>query len=105
MPIPILSQESPNLAIVDWCLIATQEVSIVWQAVCFKNNFLQTYNKNSISEPHVLFLTISERHVTISEPQVIAITEPEVLLPNLTFYFRNSHSNSELEVLLLNLTF
>ena len=28
MPIPILSQKSPNLAIVDWCLIATQEVSI-----------------------------------------------------------------------------
>ena len=27
-PIPVLSQESPNLAIVDWCLIATQEVSI-----------------------------------------------------------------------------
>ena len=45
----------------------------VWQAVCFKNNFLQTYNKtnrNSIAEPHVLFLTISERHVTISESQL-----------------------------------
>ena len=28
MPIPVLSQESPNLAIVDWCLIATQKVSI-----------------------------------------------------------------------------
>ena len=28
MPIPFLSRESPNLAIVDWCLIASQEVSI-----------------------------------------------------------------------------
>ena len=28
MPIPILSQESPNLVIVNWYLIATQEVSI-----------------------------------------------------------------------------
>ena len=28
MPIPFLSQESPNLAIVDWYLIATEEVSI-----------------------------------------------------------------------------
>ena len=24
MPIPVLSQESPNLAIVDWCLIVQQ---------------------------------------------------------------------------------
>ena len=28
MPIPFLSRESPNLAIVDWCLIASKEVSI-----------------------------------------------------------------------------
>ena len=28
MPIPVLSQESPNLAIVDRCLIGTQEMSI-----------------------------------------------------------------------------
>ena len=28
MPIPFLSQESPNLVIVDWCLIVTQEVLI-----------------------------------------------------------------------------
>ena len=28
MPIPLLSRELPNLAIVDWCLIASQEVSI-----------------------------------------------------------------------------
>ena len=28
MPIPFLSRESPNLAIVDWCLIASQEVSV-----------------------------------------------------------------------------
>ena len=28
MPILFLSRESPNLAIVDWCLIASQEVSI-----------------------------------------------------------------------------
>ena len=28
MPIPILSQELPNLPIVDWCLIASQEVLI-----------------------------------------------------------------------------
>ena len=28
MPIPFLSQESPNLAIVDWYLITTEEVSI-----------------------------------------------------------------------------
>ena len=28
MPIPFLSRELPNLAIVDWCLIASQEVSI-----------------------------------------------------------------------------
>ena len=62
-------------------------------------------NKNSISEPHVLFLTISERDVTISEPQVIAITEPEVLLPNLSFYFRTSRSISEPHILILNLRF
>ena len=28
MPIPFLSRELPNLAIVDWCLIASQEVLI-----------------------------------------------------------------------------
>ena len=28
MPVPFLSRESPNLVIVDWCLIASQEVSI-----------------------------------------------------------------------------
>ena len=28
MPIPFLARELPNLAIVDWCLIASQEVSI-----------------------------------------------------------------------------
>ena len=28
MPIPVLSQKLPNLAIVDWCLIDTQEVSV-----------------------------------------------------------------------------
>ena len=28
MPIPFLSSESPNLAIVDWCLMALKEVSI-----------------------------------------------------------------------------
>ena len=28
MPMPFLSRESPNLAIVDWCLIDSQEVSI-----------------------------------------------------------------------------
>ena len=28
MPIPILYEELPNLSIVDWCLIATEEVSI-----------------------------------------------------------------------------
>ena len=28
MPIPFLSRESPNLAIADWCLLASKEVSI-----------------------------------------------------------------------------
>ena len=28
MPIPFLSRELPHLAVVDWCLIASQEVSI-----------------------------------------------------------------------------
>ena len=33
MPIPILSQESPDLAIVDWCLIPTEEVSIATDVI------------------------------------------------------------------------
>ena len=28
MPLPFLSRESPNLAIVDWCLLTSKEVSI-----------------------------------------------------------------------------
>ena len=64
MPILFLSQESPNLAIVDWYLIATEEVSIradVIEITRMRQRFVRDESARDGNVVRLLFMLLCVR--------------------------------------------